>query len=151
MSKDKYIFPAIFDYADDGIAIEFPDLPGCLPCAHSDEEALKNAKEALALHLYGMEQDAEAIPNPTPVKKLHPDTNQAIVLIEVLMPLYRDAIESKSVKKTLTLPKWLDDIAVSENVNFSRILQEGLMKHLQLSNNPIDKRFNKKSKENRIS
>lgn len=44
MPKDHYIFLAIFDFAEDGISIEFPDLPGCLPCAHHTEEALKNAQ-----------------------------------------------------------------------------------------------------------
>lgn len=99
LAKDKYIFPAIFDYADDGISIEFPDLPGCLPCAHNSEEAFKNAKEALGLHLWGMEQDGDPIPEPTPVEKLHPKPNQVVGLIEVWMPAFRESIESKSVKK----------------------------------------------------
>ena len=57
--KDAYTFPAIFHEASDGISIHFPDLPGCLPCAQTMEEAFRNAKEALQLHLYGMEEDAE--------------------------------------------------------------------------------------------
>ncbi|MBP5212702.1 MAG: type II toxin-antitoxin system HicB family antitoxin [Pyramidobacter sp.] len=59
--KDTCIYPAIFDFADDGISIEFPDLPGCLPCAHSQEEAVKNAREALGLHLWGMELNKMAM------------------------------------------------------------------------------------------
>ncbi len=43
--KDTYIFPAVFSFASDGISISFPDLPGCLPCADTAEEAAKNAKE----------------------------------------------------------------------------------------------------------
>ena len=64
MSKDRYSYVAVFSYEEDGISIEFPDLPGCLPCAEKDntEEALKNAKEALGLHIWGMEQDGEEIP-----------------------------------------------------------------------------------------
>ena len=120
MIKNQYIFPAIFDYDNDGISIEFPDLPGCLPCADSTEEAVKYAKAALALHLYGMEQDSEEIPKPTPVNKLHPEANQAIILVDVWMPPFRDQMENKAVKKTLTIPKWLDDIAVRNNVNFLR-------------------------------
>ncbi len=56
--KDRYSFIAVFDVAEDGISIEFPDLPGCLPCADTMEEALKNAHEALGLHLWGLEQDS---------------------------------------------------------------------------------------------
>ncbi len=51
MKKDLHVFPAIFDYTRDGISIEFPDLPGCYPCAHTTEEAVQNAREAAALHL----------------------------------------------------------------------------------------------------
>lgn len=95
MSKDKYIFPAVLEYADDGISIEFPDLPGCLPCAHSTEEAFKNAREAMGLHLWSMEQDGDPVPEPTPVEKLRPEPNQVVVLIEVWMPPFREAIEVK--------------------------------------------------------
>ena len=53
--KDTYTFIALIEPLDDGVYIEFPDLPGCLPCAESLEKAAENAKEALGLHLYGME------------------------------------------------------------------------------------------------
>ncbi|HHW36799.1 MAG TPA: type II toxin-antitoxin system HicB family antitoxin [Bacillales bacterium] len=133
MKKDRYIYPAIFDYADDGISIEFPDLPGCLPCSDSTEEAFKNAKEAMALHLYGMELDNDPIPTPTEINKIIKTENQAIVLVEVWMPPYRNEIENKSVKKTLTIPKWLDDLAQDHNVNFSHILQDALKNYLGIS------------------
>ena len=100
MPKDRYVFPAIFDYGDDGISIEFPNLPGCLPCALSTDEAIKNAKEAMALHLWGMERDKDVISEPTSIDKLHIAPNQIPMLIEVYMPEYREAIENSSVKKT---------------------------------------------------
>ncbi|KYP81690.1 type II toxin-antitoxin system HicB family antitoxin [Ferroacidibacillus organovorans] len=130
MTKDRYVYPAIFDYADDGISIQFPDLPGCLPCAQSTEVAMKNAREAMALHLYGMEQDCDAIPEATPIHKLRAAENQAIVLVEAWMPPFRDEIEKKAVKKTLTIPKWLDDLAVDQHVNFSHLLQDALKRYL---------------------
>lgn len=82
----KYSFPAIFYYDEDGISIEFPDLPGCLPCAATSAEAFHNAKEALFLHLSGMKQDQEPIPSPTPIDQLHPEANGEIAMIEVLIP-----------------------------------------------------------------
>lgn len=130
MKKDRYVYPAIFDYADDGISIEFPDLPGCLPCAETTEEAFKNAKEAMALHLYSMEEDKEEIPVPSDIKSLKPADNQVVTFIEVWMPPFRDAIKQKSVKKTLTISKWLDDLASEHNVNFSHILQDALKQYL---------------------
>lgn len=81
--KNTYIYPAILDYAEDGISISFPDLPGCLPCADTTEEALKNAKEALALHLYGMEKDNEEIPTATDIRRIKHDDNQVVAMIEV--------------------------------------------------------------------
>ena len=109
MSKDRYSYVAVFSYEEDGISIEFPDLPGCLPCAEKDntEEALKNAKEALGLHIWGMEQDGEEIPVPTPITSIHLDSNEVPVLIEVFMPPVRERINSRFVKKTLSLPAWL--------------------------------------------
>ncbi len=53
MAKDRYIYPAIFDYDDDGIAVEFSDLPGCFTCGDNDEEALHMAKEAMLYQVPG--------------------------------------------------------------------------------------------------
>lgn len=128
--KDRYSFIAVFDYAEDGVSIQFPDLPGCLPYAETEEEALKNAKEALGLHLWGMEQDREAIPDPTPVHKIRLDQNQVAVLVDVFMPPVRERINSRFVKKTLSLPAWLANKADEDGVNCSRIFQNALMDYL---------------------
>jgi predicted RNase H-like HicB family nuclease len=130
MKKDRYIFPAIFHYDEKGVAVEFPDLPGCLTCGKDEEEAIKMAKEAMALHLYGMEKDGEPIPSPSNVKSIATEENEVVCLIEVWMPPFRDEMEFRAVKKTLTIPKWLDDLAVENNVNFSHILQDALKKYL---------------------
>jgi len=132
--KDKYIYPAILTYAEDGISIEFPDLPGCLPCADSTEEAIKNAKEALELHLYGMENDGDQIPKPTDIKRIKLEKNQVVILVEIWMALVRDEIENKSINKNLTIPKWLNDLAEKNNVNFSQILQVALKEYLGILN-----------------
>lgn len=128
--KDTYIFPAVFDYAEDGISIEFPDLPGCLPCADNVDEAVKNAKEALMLHLYGMEEDNEEIPEPTPINKIHLEPNQAIVLTDVFMPPFRERQKTRYVKKTLSIPSWLNAEAEHYGINFSAVLQEALKQRL---------------------
>lgn len=124
--KNIYTFPAFFYFDEDGISIEFPDLPGCLPCAQNEEEAFRNAKEALGLHLYGMEQDGEAIPEPTPVHDLHPDEGGVIVMVDVFMPAVRDRMNNRSVNRTVTLPAWLNAAAMEYGVNFSQVLQDAL-------------------------
>lgn len=130
--KDRYVYPAVFDYAEDGISVEFPDLPGCITCGDTEEEALRMARDALALHLYSLEQDGDEIPAPTPAHqiKLEKGRTQAVVLIEVWMPPFRDEMEEKAVKKTVTLPKWLRDLGEEKNVNFSRLLQDALKSYL---------------------
>lgn len=133
--KDRYSYIAIFSYEEDGISIEFPDLPGCYPCADKDdtENALKNAKEALGLHIWGMEQDNEALPLPSSVTALTLQSHQVPVLIEVFMPPVRERINSKFVKKTLSLPAWLAAKADEDGVNCSKLFQNALMEYLQIS------------------
>lgn len=133
-TPDYYSFPAVFSYAEDGISIEFPDFPGCLPCGKNEAEAFKNAREALGLHLFGMECDNEVIPAPSAINAIHTPHNSAIVLIEVFMPSIRDAALNKAVKKTLTIPAWLNYKAEAANVNFSQLLQDSLKQYLGLSN-----------------
>lgn len=129
--KNMYAYPAFFYFDEDGISIEFPDLPGCLPCAHSQEEAFRNAKEALGLHLYGMEQDHDVIPDPTPVSQLCPDEGGVIVMVEVFMPAVRDRLNNRSVNRTVTLPAWLNAAAQERNINFSQVLQDALKVQIQ--------------------
>ena len=132
MLKNRYYYVAIFSYDDDGISIEFPDLPGCYPCADKEDTdmALKNAKEALGLHIWGMEQDNEEIPQPTTITSLHLEDNQIAVLIDVFMPPIRERINNKFVKKTLSLPAWLAAKADEYGVNCSKIFQNALMEYL---------------------
>jgi len=130
LEKDRYIYPAIFDYAEDGISVEFPDLPGCLTFGSTDEEALTMAKEAMALHLYGMEEDNVSIPAPSKATDVKTESNQVVVLVEVWMPPFRNEMKHRAVKKTLTIPQWLDDLAKEHRVNYSQLLQDALKKHL---------------------
>jgi len=130
MRKDTYVFPAILDFADDGISIEFPDLPGCLPCAHSQEEALKNAREAMGLHLFGMEEDNDAIPDATEISNIALEPNQKAILVDVWMPVVRDRLNNRSVNRTVTVPAWLNRMAMDAKINFSQALQETLRSRL---------------------
>ncbi len=135
MLKDRYSYVAVLSYDEDGISIEFPDLPGCFPCADKDdtEGALKNAREALGLHIWGMEQDGEELPEPTSITALHLNANEVPALIEVFMPPIREKINSRFVKKTLSLPAWLAAKADEDGVNCSRIFQLALMNYLHVT------------------
>ncbi len=130
MYNDRYIFPAIFHYADDGISVEFPDLPGCFSYGDSDIEAVANAKEALELHLYGLEDDGESIPSPSHVRSITHNENETLVLIDIWMIPVRDFMRNKAIKKTLTIPKWLNDVAIENHINFSQLLQVAIKDYL---------------------
>ena len=131
--KDRYTFIALFTFEDDGISIEFPDLPGCLSCADTQEEALYNAQEVLGLYLVGMEDDGEEIPSPTPLNKISLEKNQIPTLVQVYMPLARQQAKPVSVKKTLTIPSWLNVLAEENHINFSQLLPKALKEQLNIN------------------
>ena len=128
--KDRYSFIAILYTDDDGVSIEFPDLPGCLPCADSLDEAVDNAREALGLHLWGMEQDGDPIPEPSRIQDIHPDDGGVPMIVDVFMPPFRDKLTNRFVKKTLSLPAWLADLADKDGVNCSKVFQKALIDYL---------------------
>lgn len=128
--KDRYSFIAILYTDDDGVAVEFPDLPGCLPCADNIEQAVENAREALGLHLWGMEQDGEEIPEPTALRDIQCEAGGVPLLVDVFMPPFRDKLQNRFVKKTLSLPAWLADLADKDGVNCSKVFQNALINYL---------------------
>ena len=128
--KDRYSFIAVIYTDDDGVSVEFPDLPGCLPCAESIDEAVENAREALGLHLWGMEQDGETIPEPSAIKEIKVEDGGVPMLVDVFMPPFRDKLQNRFVKKTLSLPAWLADLADKDGVNCSKVFQSALIDYL---------------------
>lgn len=128
--KNEYIFPAIFIKDEFGFSIMFPDLPGCFSCADTLEKAFKSAKEAMQLHLYGMEKSGDEIPDPTPIFEINTESNEKAMLIEAWMPTFREQMTHQTIKRKISLPKWLDEMARHEKVNLSAFLEESLKKHL---------------------
>ena len=124
--KDTYVFPAIFIYQPEGISVQFPDLPGCLTCGDHDADAMQMAQEALEGVLAVMETHGLPIPVPTPASKIPVEKNEAIVLIRANMRVVRTANSNRSVRKTLTIPLWLNEQAEAAGVNFSQVLQVAL-------------------------
>lgn len=132
MKKDVYVYPAILTQYEDSIGITFPDLPGCVSNANTIDEAIKCSKEALALHIYGMEEDNFEIPQPSSIDKLNLEKNQIPLLVDVCMPLYREAIANATTKTTVTMPQWLKTLAEDNKINFSQVLQAALKDKLGL-------------------
>ena len=130
--KDTYFYPAVFTYEDGyDIAVTFPDLELATQ-GENDVDALLMAKEALGGRIWCMEDDGEDLPEPTPLNKVELEENEKAVLVEVFMPSIRLAEVNKSINRTVTLPAWLDAAAKEKGVNFSGLLQEALLSHLDM-------------------
>lgn len=120
-----YAYAAAFAKEEDGgYSVRFPQLDGCLTQGDTLEEAMANAREAMSLHLYGMEEDGEAIPEAELLPQVEP--GETVVLIRAWMTPFREQMRNQSVKKTLTIPSWLNAAAEAAHVNFSQVLQSAL-------------------------
>lgn len=89
--------------------------------------------EALGLHIWGMEQDNEELPESTPITELKLAPNQIPTLIDVFMPSVRERLNNRSVNRTVTLPAWLNAAAQEQNINFSQVLQDALKQQLHMT------------------
>lgn len=131
-SKDRVYYPAIFTYEkNEEISVFFPDLD-VATSGTNDEDAFLSARECLGITIFGMEEDDEKIPAPTPLSEVKTKENEHAVLIDVFMPAVRMASINKAVNRTVTLPAWLNAAALECNLNFSQVLQEGLKEKLGL-------------------
>ncbi len=128
--SDMRIYPAVFTFEDGAVSVAFPDLPGCVTCADTAEDAYWMAQEALEGYLSILEEDEMPIPAPTPVHDLHPNSDQAVVLIVANLLLMRRTRENQAVKTTVTMPKWLKQLADRHRVNYSQVLQAALKEAL---------------------
>lgn len=126
----KYAYPAIFEEDKGSIAVVFPDLGNCYTQGKNMVDALEMASDVLSGKLVFMEDNGEVPPKPTPVNELKIEKGQYSSLVMADTMAYRKANSTKAVKKTLTIPSWLNDIAEKQSVNFSQVLQEALIKTL---------------------
>lgn len=124
----KLIYPAVFHEDNDGIWVEFPDLEGCQSYGETIEEVLKGAKEALEGYCVTLLEEKHALPAPSDIRTIKPGENSFVSLVET--DLTTQFAKQKSVKKTLTIPAWMNEYAIENNLNFSSILQEGIMEKM---------------------
>ena len=131
-NKDRYYYPAIFSYEDgQEISVVFPDLD-VATSGVDDQDALLSARECLGIAIMGLEDDGEMLPSPSHLSDLHVEENERALLIDVFMPSIRMANVNKSVNRTVTLPAWLNAMALENNINFSQVLQDALKAQLGL-------------------
>lgn len=124
----KVFYPAIFQFeVDESYTVFFPDIDGCISCGKNIEEAYEMASDALGLNLSYLEDNKQPIPIPSMPLQVKLEDGQFLVVIEFDMQAYKKKNNNKAIKKTLTIPEWLNEEAIKLGVNFSQVLQEALL------------------------
>lgn len=135
------VYPACFFKEDDGYSVVFPDLNGLSTCGETLNDAFEAATDCLAGYLYTSEKEGEKVPAPSVMAdinitliagELEVTVEGAFVnMVSVDVDAYAKMYFEKAVKKTLTIPAWLNKAAIEKNINFSQVLQEALIEKIQ--------------------
>lgn len=130
----KIRYPAIFQKEEIGYSVWVPDICGCISQGDTFDEAIEYITEALGLCLEVSLDRGEKPTEPSAPENLELEKGQFIVMISFDTIEYQKKHSTKAVKKTLTIPAWLNTMSENENINFSAVLQEALMSKLHLNN-----------------
>jgi predicted RNase H-like HicB family nuclease len=128
----KYVYPAIFTKEDSGYSIRFPDIESCYTSAETLDEGLDMANDVLCMMLYDMEERKADIPQPSDIASLVCAPNEFATLVSCDTLEYRKFYDNRAVKKTLSIPAWLNTMAEREGINFSATLQNALKEALHM-------------------
>ncbi|MCO1604698.1 type II toxin-antitoxin system HicB family antitoxin [Desulfosporosinus nitroreducens] len=128
----KKVYPVVLTPADVGYVVFVPDL-------HINTEgtdvanAIEMARDAIGLWGICEEDMGRSIPSPS---TLYPvcESNELVTLVDIDFNAYRRANDNRTIRKNLTIPSWLNDLAEKAGVNFSQVLQEGLKEKLNVQN-----------------
>lgn len=130
----KYVFPVIFRPAEEGgFSVFFPDIEEAFTDGENVAECIEMAEDVLCLMLYERELHNQPIPDPTDIHEINQRPEDIVTLIKCDTMDYRRFYLNKAVKKTLTIPEWLNIEATAKGYNFSAVLQEALRERLGIS------------------
>lgn len=128
--KENYIYPIVLHREREGYLISFPDFPDQMTDAETEEQAIKAAQEVLALCINNNEDMGKEPPKLKKPEEIILGEDEKLIYVHLWMPYFRHVQKVIYVKKTLTIPKWLDEMAKKKKLNFSAILVKGLKKEL---------------------
>lgn len=132
---NKLFYPAVFHPAEEGgFWVSFPDIPECLTQGDDMTQAYEMAVEALGLSITDIVDNKGYLSVPSAPDSIKIEDNGFLVIIQFDLAAYRKRNSSKVVKKTLTIPEWLNEEALARGINFSQVLQEGLVAKIQSMN-----------------
>ncbi len=124
----KTAYPAIMHKDEDAYWVEFPDLEGCFSDGETMADAAVNAGEALGAYLCSLIERGQSIPAPSDVKSIQTDDGFVTLVATEPLKYHRS---TRAVKKTLTIPEWLNDEAEKRHINFSSVLQQALLSMIE--------------------
>lgn len=130
----KIFYPAVFQKEDTGYSVWVPDIEGCVSQGESISEAMENITDAIGLMLEVRADHDMDIPAPSSPEKIKTKENQFVSVVPFDPAEYDEKYSAKAVKKTLTIPNWLNTMAERSNINFSALLQKALIEEFHLSN-----------------
>lgn len=129
----QYVYPAIFEPEDGLYNVSFPDIPDCYTCGDDLADAVHMAEDALSGYLARAEEMNWAIPNVSLMSEVQANKDCIVSLVLADTEEFRRRTSTKAVKKTLTIPAWMNEAAEAQHVNFSAVLQDALRQKLGLS------------------
>ena len=128
----KLFYPALFHKAEEGgFCVSFPAIPECLTQGDDMTQAYEMAVDALGLALTSREKEHQPVPTVSDPTTITPEPDSFLVVIEFDMLAYKKRTNSRAVKKTLSIPEWLNEAAIDMDLNFSQVLQEALLAKIQ--------------------
>ena len=128
MKKINYVYPAQFVNEENGtISVYFPDLEGCYTYDDTMEGAILMAKEALEGYIEVLLEIDKTLPKPSEISDVKIENGFVMLVVADVNNMAKENIP---VKKTLTIPKWLDREATKAHFNFSSVLKEALIDKL---------------------
>lgn len=128
--RENYVYPIKVKREDGVLLITFPDFPDQMTDAADESEVIRSAQEVLALCIMDNENLGVESPEPSEENDIFLEEGERVVYVHLWMPYFRNISKEIYVKKTLTIPQWLDLLAKEKNVNFSSILVNGLKQEL---------------------
>ena len=129
----KYVYPAVFKKEGKFFTVNFPDFESCYTQGDTLQDALDMASDVLCLTLYNLEEGNGKIPAASDPYKVKTGKNEFVSLVSCDTLEYRKFYDNRAVKKTLTIPSWLNTISEREGINFSAVLQRALKAELNIA------------------
>jgi len=128
-----YVYPVVFNRLDGGgYCVYAPDFKGCITEADNYADGIAKIRDGLCGMLYILERDGRPIPEPTDVFKIERGQGDIVTLVDAPLDEYRRSVGSKAVRRTISIPEWLDKLAAQAEISLSQVTQEALRQKLNV-------------------